>query len=78
MFTHKTSFEVDHPHATVAEARACEAGWEAANAAHDAPCCWICDGVGHGYPGAGPCPLEDSEIVGWETEQDEARARASA
>ena len=21
--------------------------------------CSICDGVGHGYPGGGPCPLED-------------------
>lgn len=21
--------------------------------------CSICDGLGHGYPGAGPCPLED-------------------
>lgn len=21
--------------------------------------CLLCDGVGHGYPGAGPCPLED-------------------
>jgi hypothetical protein len=23
------------------------------------PTCSICDGAGHGYPGAGPCPLED-------------------
>lgn len=21
--------------------------------------CSICDGLGHGYPGGGPCPLED-------------------
>lgn len=21
--------------------------------------CSICDGLGHGYPGAGPCPLEE-------------------
>ena len=24
----------------------------------DPPTCNICDAVGHGYPGAGPCPLE--------------------
>ena len=24
------------------------------------PCCSICDGIGHGYPGAGPCPLENT------------------
>jgi hypothetical protein len=24
------------------------------------PCCSICDGAGHGYPGAGPCPLENT------------------
>lgn len=23
------------------------------------PACNICDATGHGYPGAGPCPLED-------------------
>lgn len=21
--------------------------------------CSLCDGLGHGYPGAGPCPLEE-------------------
>ncbi len=32
--------------------------------------CSICDGMGHGYPGGGPCPLES---VGWmETMADEA------
>lgn len=76
MFTHKTTFEADHTHATAAEARACEAEWQAANDAHDMPCCSICDGNGHGYPGGGPCPLETSDIVGWETDQDEARAAA--
>lgn len=25
----------------------------------EGPTCSICDGLGHGYPGAGPCPLED-------------------
>lgn len=28
--------------------------WEA-----EAGFCSICDGLGHGYPGGGPCPLED-------------------
>ena len=23
------------------------------------PTCRICDATGHGYPGVGPCPLED-------------------
>lgn len=31
--------------------------------------CSICDGIGHGYPGAGPCPLE-------ETGEDDPRERA--
>jgi hypothetical protein len=25
----------------------------------DGPTCSLCDGIGHGYPGAGPCPLEE-------------------
>lgn len=25
------------------------------------PCCSLCDGVGHGYPGGGPCWLENYE-----------------
>lgn len=25
----------------------------------DRPTCTICDGLGHGYPGGGPCPLEE-------------------
>jgi hypothetical protein len=32
------------------------------------PTCSLCDGVGHGYPGAGPCPLE-------ETGEDDPRER---
>jgi hypothetical protein len=24
----------------------------------ESPCCSICDGLGHGYPGGPPCPLE--------------------
>lgn len=26
---------------------------------YEGPTCSICDGLGHGYPGGGPCPLED-------------------
>lgn len=26
----------------------------------EGPCCSVCDGLGHGYPGGGPCPLEES------------------
>ena len=26
---------------------------------NEPPCCSICDGMGHGYPGGGPCPLEE-------------------
>lgn len=25
----------------------------------EGPCCSICDGLGHGYPGGPPCPLEE-------------------
>jgi len=25
---------------------------------YEGPTCPICDALGHGYPGAGPCPLE--------------------
>lgn len=33
--------------------------------------CTICDGLGHGYPGAGPCPLEEGP---WEPEDPRERA----
>lgn len=36
----------------------------------DGPTCSICDGLGHGYPGAGPCPLEDR---GWADADDDRR-----
>lgn len=26
---------------------------------YEGPSCSICDALGHGYPGGGPCPLED-------------------
>jgi len=29
----------------------------------DGPTCSLCDGLGHGYPGGGPCPLEER---GWD------------
>jgi len=38
----------------------------------EGPCCSICDGLGHGYPGGGPCPLEMFEIIRYETDQEEA------
>jgi hypothetical protein len=28
----------------------------------EGPTCGLCDAVGHGYPGGGPCPLEER---GW-------------
>ena len=33
----------------------------------EGPTCSICDGVGHGYPGGAPCPLEmrGEEGVPW-------------
>lgn len=76
-FTHVSEhYTAPHPHDTVEEARECElvAASEAFYA--DEPCCSICDGVGHGYPGAGPCPLECDPIAWMETEQDELRANA--
>ncbi len=35
---------------------------------YEGPSCSICDGLGHGYPGGGPCPLE-------ETGEDDPRER---
>lgn len=69
MFTHLHPQLVRHQHATVTEARDCEAYDPT-----DVPCCSICDGAGHGYPGGPPCPLEVSEVVRWETDEDERRA----
>ena len=28
----------------------------------DGPTCRLCTGSGHGYPGAGPCPLETATL----------------
>jgi hypothetical protein len=73
MFTHITEHLVPHQHATVAEARECEA-----YDPNDVPCCSICDGAGHGFPGGRPCPLEVSEVTRWETDEDERMALAFA
>lgn len=27
----------------------------------EGPTCSICDGLGHGYPGGMPCPIEDRD-----------------
>jgi hypothetical protein len=35
--------------------------------------CSICDGYGHGYPGAGPCPLEEQ---GWHEALDDEEREA--
>jgi hypothetical protein len=69
-------YTAPHRHDTADEARECEyaAAWEDAHA--DVPTCSICDGIGHGYPGAGPCPLECDPIAWMETEADEERAAA--
>lgn len=58
---HKTEWDPKgHDHATVAEARACVADYEDyAYGDYTGPTCSLCDAAGHGYPGAGPCPLEE-------------------
>lgn len=35
---------------------------------YEGPSCSICDGLGHGYPGGRPCPLEDR---GWADAMDD-------
>ena len=30
----------------------------------EGPTCSICDALGHGYPGGGPCPLEVTDYSG--------------
>lgn len=80
-FTHRHLIDgIEHcgtRHATATEARDCETDTLAhiAEAAHEV-CCSICDGVGHGQPGYGPCPLEVNEVAAWETSRDEAYALA--
>lgn len=44
---------------------------EYAEAMAEPPTCSLCDGLGHGYPGAGPCPLEERGY--WDAEEDLAR-----
>jgi hypothetical protein len=38
------------------------------------PTCSLCDAVGHGYPGGGPCPLEER---GWEEAEYDRRREAA-
>jgi hypothetical protein len=39
----------------------------------EGPTCSLCDALGHGYPGGGPCPLEER---GWmDAMEEEARYR---
>lgn len=69
-------YTAPHRHDTVEEARECDY-LAASEAAHDyAPSCSICDGIGHGYPGGAPCPLECDPVAWMETEEDEMRADA--
>lgn len=35
--------------------------------------CSLCDGLGHGQPGWGPCPLEEDPVAGYEAQLDELR-----
>lgn len=37
---------------------------QAEEANTEGPCCSICDGLGHGYPGGPPCPLEICDYSG--------------
>jgi len=41
------------------EVKAFEVADEVINGPAEPRCCSICDGMGHGYPGGGPCPLEN-------------------
>jgi hypothetical protein len=43
----------------VVDADACSLLADYEDAYVEGPTCSLCDAVGHGYPGAGPCPLED-------------------
>lgn len=40
---------------------------------YEGPSCSICDGLGHGYPGSGPCPLEER---GWEDAEADRQREA--
>lgn len=39
----------------------------------EGPTCNICDALGHGYPGAGPCPLESPDPDYYASELAEGR-----
>lgn len=39
-------------------------GWDDDAEPAEGPRCSICDGLGHGYPGGGPCPLEVTDYSG--------------
>lgn len=39
--------------------------------ADEGPSCSLCDALGHGYPGGGPCPLEERGY--WDAEEDRQR-----
>jgi hypothetical protein len=46
----------------IAEGTADEEGnveWDWIDQEEEGPACSICDALGHGYPGGGPCPLEE-------------------
>ena len=81
--THDTAVASIHHHEDVAMVRRCfglEHGLysleeQASIEAQDEPqTCSICDGIGHGYPGAGPCPTEINEVQYWETDAEERMA----
>lgn len=63
-----------YPEASIAFCSVCwQRSNERAREEMDICYCSICDGMGHGYPGGGPCPLE---TVGWlETLEEEAYER---
>lgn len=42
--------------------------------AYEGPHCSLCDALGHGYPGGGPCPLEER---GWEDAEADRRYEAA-
>jgi len=62
MFTHRFAVEgteaCGRTHVTTTEARDCEVDYMAMMQDADLVYCALCDGIGHGQPGYGPCPLE--------------------
>ena len=60
----------DCGHTAETASAACDECWDRYGP-DEGPSCSICDALGHGYPGGGPCPLEERGY--WDAEEERSR-----